>query len=357
MLGLLLAVAGVSQPLAVLAPVHGSLARGQTVALVVQPNSADLRVRLNDVPVEPFLAKPGYQDFAHGRLELGPGENRLTVSLGEQRQDLVIEWRPYQSSGGKKARQRRQFPFHVGEREGPCLDCHPMTVDQPTRKPKGREDSICTPCHGLKSAAQFVHGPVGAFVCLACHQETAAQGRPRFAVLAEEAEHCNSCHKTKRRLVEKKYLHGPLAVGVCVVCHDPHGSSFKFQLHRENRQLCYSCHVKLRSAAEDPASRPHQVIAEKGCAACHAPHGSQQPRQLKHPLDTLCVSCHERERQGAFSGRNHPVANHPTGNVADPLRPGELLACTSCHDPHFAKTRGLLRAPSYLDLCMRCHQK
>jgi len=357
--GLLLAVAGVAHALEVLVPVDGSLAREKTVALVVRPNSPDLRVSLNDIPVEPFSANEGYKDFAHGALELEAGENRITVRLGEERWDLRVELRPYQTSKGKKERhrQRQRFAFHLDEREESCLGCHPMSVDEPTRKPKRREDSICAPCHGEMLQASFVHGPVGAFACMACHQETPSEDFPRYAVLARESEHCDSCHKTKRRLAEKKYIHGPLAVGLCVVCHDPHGSSFKFQLHRGKEQLCYSCHVTFRAVAEDPAVLRHRAIDEKGCAACHDPHGSAEPLNLQLPLDVLCLSCHEKDRQGIYSGRNHPVENHPTGSVPDPLKPGELLKCTSCHDPHFGKNRGLLRASSYLDLCLQCHQK
>ncbi len=349
--------------LEILAPADGSVARSPAVTLVVRPNSPALEVVLNGEAVAPFRHHEGYRDHAHGTLELRPGENLLAVSLGDEQQTVRVDWTPYAASFRKQARRSLAVPpegdgrgvFHDPEREVACLPCHPLAVDEATRKPQKREDSICSPCHRSKLETAFVHGPVGAFTCLACHRERSPESLPKYSVAEQGSELCNACHETQRDLADHRFVHGPLAVGQCKVCHDPHGSPYRLQLHSEKKQLCYSCHQELRQTLEAVSALRHRVIEEKGCAVCHEPHGAELPLQLRRPLNELCLDCHERELGARFGERMHPVTGHPASGVDDPSRPGESLSCISCHDPHASTARDLLRAPGYLELCLKCH--
>ncbi|MCP4657918.1 MAG: hypothetical protein GY856_21125 [bacterium] len=357
--GLILAVslaAGASPSIEILTPVDGSLSRVPVAAIVVRPNSPALEVTLNGKPVEPFSPNEEYKDFAHGYLDLEFGENLLTVSLGEEQRTARIERRPYYAAVRKKDRKDFEV-FHVAEREAPCGDCHSMEVDESTRNPRRSGDSICTSCHQAKLDMKYVHGPLGTYVCMACHVEEPSGTLPKYSVTRKGPELCNTCHETKRAIGEYRYVHGPLAVGFCKVCHDPHGSPYKLLLHNENKELCYSCHVELRETVEDAAAIRHGIIDAEGCTACHEPHGEEQPFLLRQPLQDLCLSCHE-EGLGVFLKRKmHPVRGHPVEGVPDPLHPGKDLNCISCHNPHASKAPGLLRGPSYIELCQGCHHK
>ncbi len=375
--GLLLlagSLTAIPPPLEILAPTDGSLVRSPTVTLVVRPSSAALEVVLNGEAVAPFRQHEGYRDHAHGSLELRPGENLLTVSLEDEQRMVRVELRPYYSTfaplrgnASFRKQERRSIAvrpgvgewgiFHNHEREASCLPCHALAVDQATRKPRTRDDSICSSCHRSKLETAFVHGPVGAFTCLACHREQPPESAPKYFVADQGPELCNACHETKRDLSNHRFVHGPLAVGQCKVCHDPHGSPFRLQLHSEKKQLCYSCHQELRRTLETSSAIRHAVIEEKGCAVCHEPHASQLPLQLRRPLNELCLDCHEKQLGARFGERAHPVTGHPAGGVDDPSRPGEILTCISCHNPHASTARGLLRAPGYLELCLQCHDK
>ncbi len=342
--------------LEVLTPVDGSVARSARLAIVVRPSSPELEVTLNGESVAAFLHLEGHRDTAHGYLEIAPGKNLLTVSLAEEMETVRIELRPHYATVRQKDRQDFAV-FHTLDREESCLPCHAVAVDEATRKPKARDDSICSSCHRDKLGMKYLHGPVGAFTCLACHREQASKSSPRYSVPKEGPELCNACHETKRDLADYRFVHGPLAVGLCRVCHDPHGSPFKLQLHDEKEELCYRCHGELRERLEETSARRHGVIEAEGCAACHDPHAAEQPFQLRQPLNGLCLDCHEKKLGALFRKRMHPVTRHPTDGVPDPSRPGKTLSCISCHDPHSSMAPKLLLASDYLELCLKCHDK
>lgn len=109
-----------------------------------------------------------------------------------------------------------------------------------------------------------------------------------------------------------------------------------------------SCAVQRVKPSE---SRPLEVKAHS-CNMCHLPHKREGKILLNKPLSELCVSCHS-ERKG--SGE-HIVGVKPSMPAEElPLDTEGKMTCITCHDPHGSKS--LLRAPSFSELCKKCHRR
>lgn len=127
--------------------------------------------------------------------------------------------------------------------------------------------------------------------------------------------------------------------------------------------------------AQDRVSTAHDL----GCITCHSTHDPKGPALFPANLANrtqkgtpllgsagMCYSCHKTETRG---GRFfEPGMSHPT-NVPVPqgmVVPrdlgttlvkdlGEVITCTSCHDPH-NRQPGFLKRPLEGDkLCVACH--
>ncbi len=98
------------------------------------------------------------------------------------------------------------------------------------------------------------------------------------------------------------------------------------------------------------ALQPH-----KDCYLCHMPHHKDEKVLLNKPLQELCASCHQ-ERIGKGE---HKVGIKPVFAVEGlPLDAEGKMTCITCHDPHGAAGHEkLMRAPSFSDLCKKCHKR
>lgn len=117
-----------------------------------------------------------------------------------------------------------------------------------------------------------------------------------------------------------------------------------------------------------------------GCITCHSVHKPKGPSLFPNPIPTttpkgtpilgsdgLCFSCHRtEERGGKFfePGFSHPVHVPVPKGMVVPRElgttlvsgVGEVITCSSCHDPHNAKP-GFLKRPLENDrLCIACHK-
>jgi predicted CXXCH cytochrome family protein len=117
-----------------------------------------------------------------------------------------------------------------------------------------------------------------------------------------------------------------------------------------------------------------------GCARCHSTHQARgkrlwvqsPPSQTKTgtPLfgsDAICYSCHAAQTQTSShmfeAGFSHPTGIPVKRAQVSPQLPvarvkglGDVITCTSCHDPHI-KTEHMLRIPAAGDqLCLACHR-
>lgn len=125
--------------------------------------------------------------------------------------------------------------------------------------------------------------------------------------------------------------------------------------------------AKSNPTVEEDCTYCHEVMnrpnvheaAMIGCTECHYSHQELNDKNpvtgkpvitlrfanhLKDKGNDLCYSCHEKSQIVVDEqGRGHPYARHPTLGWRNPLKPEEKLTCVSCHSPHSANHRKLIR--------------
>lgn len=162
----------------------------------------------------------------------------------------------------------------------------------------------------------------------------------------DQKEACYGCHDdfSKAEEGKKVFVHDPVAAGECTACHDPHFATRPKLLKLEKG--CYECHDPFPT--EGTVHAP--VRAEK-CVACHSPHAGAAPKQLVRPGNALCLGCHKEPH----SRHRSSVVLGTMTRVPDdfPKEAGEL-ACAGCHVPHQSPNARLFRKPPD-ELCRTCH--
>jgi len=277
-------------------------------------------------------------------VTLKPGVNTLTVSTGGVKTEAKIYYiDPKKLTKGFQAPKGfKRFYIHAEVGKLTCTDCH--------RKRRGKIDfrritparyncttGDCHPKMGKEIDGSHVHGPVGAGVCISCHNPHGS-----FEPLQMERsgqDLCLVCHEAKKKEFDQDVVHAPVEEG-CVDCHDPHQSPMRFQLHGEGKRvssLCFTCHE------EEIFTKKHQhgPVGSGDCIACHFPHASVNEMLLIAPLKDgeLCFECHENvKEQLAMENTHAPVEED----------------CSTCHDPHSSENRFQLVATPK-KLCESCH--
>jgi len=205
-----------------------------------------------------------------------------------------------------------------------------------TASAKEAPGCVTDKCHPTMGKAKWVHGPVGAGMCIVCHRQPDPK-RHQFKLVSEKSELCFACHERSRDMMLQEHLHKPVADGKCTACHDPHQSDNRYMLKGRAAELCYQCHKKDAFNG----AHVHGPVGAGDCNACHNPHASAFPNQLVADPKKLCFQCHEE--QGGIPGRRHqhsPVSE----------------ACTKCHRAH-ASTAPYLLPKEASALCVDCHPK
>jgi predicted CXXCH cytochrome family protein len=263
---------------------------------------------------------------------------------------------------------------------GSCLECHaavtkhtvlhPKTTDCATCHVPAERDAHqfkakpCAACHQMvKPEEKFVHGPVAAGECLACHAPHGSEEPQQVRVFGPEL--CERCHvDIKSQLAEKRFTHEPVKED-CATCHDPHASPSKHQIRTDSADQCLQCHKTLRKELVTAPVQHEAMTMGRQCVNCHDPHSSDFGKQLKGSSMELCLSCHDREVEtpsGKVQNIKSWIETHT--DLHGPLRQQD---CVGCHLPHDSQHFRLLRKeypekfyspfePKNYELCFTCHE-
>ncbi len=275
------------------------------------------------------------------RIKLSKGMNTIRLQVGPDRADVRVFYVPR----GKKLKIPkgfREFYLHPAINTNNCRACHRFRRGVYNFKKVIPATAGCNTgkCHNDKGKAKHVHGPVGAGICISCHN-------PHGSSLENEVERegqdlCTVCHQARKEEFSQKVVHPALEDG-CTGCHDPHQSEQRFQLRYKGdtiKALCITCH----EGEMFEGAHVHSPVEEGDCIACHRPHSSPNEKLLIAPLQggKICLACHDDKADDLKMEDVHP--------------PGEE-DCTLCHDPHAsANEYQLKRSLEKGALCAMCHE-
>ena len=229
---------------------------------------------------------------------------------------------------------------------GDCLACH-TPVDEASMY-DGLEHQfmlaqegvqLCYTCHDRQDTEAVVHYPIEAGLCSDCHDDHQSPYPFRLKKMPL-SELCTQCHD--QDTTSENAVHGPVAAGECGACHDSHGSPNTYYLSKVGSELCFTCHTEKQDDFHD--KRFSHAPAEVDCVNCHDPHTSPSRFQLHSPVPELCFGCH-------VDKKDH-ILNATTDHDALQTK----KKCLNCHDTHFADfPKQLKDAP--MTLCLQCHDK
>ncbi len=187
-------------------------------------------------------------------------------------------------------------------------------------------------------------------MCPSCHKPHSSDNDKIIAKPAPDL--CFDCHDKTKFI--GAVVHAPVGIGLCLSCHKPHSSPNKAMLVAPGSDLCFGCHDK----AEFTKKVVHKPVAEGRCTACHLPHAGQNEAMLERKGNLLCRKCHPDIERKGHAVVGFESAGHPVRGRVDPLRPGKVFGCLSCHLPHSSDSIKLFRyqADSMYDLCLYCHK-
>ncbi len=240
--------------------------------------------------------------------------------------------------------QKLGGPGYLGDNT--CQLCHPTIWADFARNPHykiivsaapARQTFGCESCHG--PGGEHPKNPTDHSLI------NRIEGRPAKVVL----DTCLRCHaKDFSKANIRRSVHTAHDV-VCANCHSIHRAQTpKFLLAKQQRDLCYTCHLETKAQFDMPF---HHRVNEGAinCTDCHNPHGAfsptwragVRPRMVTESFgnDEACVKCHV-DMRGPF------VYEHP---------PVRIEGCESCHSPHGSTNPRLLKRPAVFTLCLECH--
>ncbi|OHB65417.1 MAG: hypothetical protein A2Y77_08810 [Planctomycetes bacterium RBG_13_62_9] len=105
--------------------------------------------------------------------------------------------------------------------------------------------------------------------CTQCHGRQPRRGfSSKVQLVAEVPQLCYGCHAQYVAL--QGWVHGPVAAGDCLACHEPHKTRTESLLAKPVPELCYRCHeVQAIRTIERHAEESHAH-----CTDCHEGHAS-----------------------------------------------------------------------------------
>ncbi len=259
---------------------HGPFAAGQcTVCHQPHEANADNLLRQGDQPDHCFSCHTGVQvRLANSPVVHEPAEQDCTTCHEAHTSDY-----PFQLSAP------------IAES---CFTCHEQMAERVASQPVSHD-------------ALFVEDG-----CVNCHDPHAAGGHD---LLKDRTDHlCMRCHNQTveasdgrvipdmQPTLDRKYLHGPVRAGDCAACHNVHGGenarllvksfpdTFYTPFDLTNYALCFSCHSAdlVLSEKTDSLTRfrdgdenlhylhVHRDKKGRTCKTCHDIHGSDRPDHI-----------------------------------------------------------------------------
>ncbi|MDF1561758.1 MAG: cytochrome c3 family protein [Deltaproteobacteria bacterium] len=268
-------------------------------------------------------------------------------------------------------------PAELRAQERGCADqgCH-ATVLLQVHKHTALEDGDCTDCHDGNEDASARCGSGLVFerhedpdVCLGCHDDPRIEGKTHAALL----DGCMNCHgphggenafnlekSTVQDICAKCHdpfegdsTHKPVDEGRCTGCHNPHASEFAPLLRASRKELCYTCHEvsTLRPTSESGYVVKHYPVEGGGCLSCHKPHTADEKPLLRETGNILCLNCHAANKTSAETSLKG--IRNDAEVVHEALEAG---TCSNCHGPHGAGQPALLKKKRP-ELCYECHDE
>lgn len=255
---------------------------------------------------------------------------------------------------------------------GECMKCHDPHSSDFKNNLLLAGNALCLSCHKALAdrigKVKYKHDPVGK-ACTTCHDPHASV--QAASLLRQKVNAlCTGCHNTGKPVFQKQHMNYPVAAANCVGCHDPHGSSqpgilydtvhrpvasrMCNQCHNEPTaknplsvkkdgfELCRGCHNTMFNESFAKKQVHWPMLSKAGCLSCHNPHAAPRKRLLKAPEAVLCGRCHA----DTIQRQEKSVTKH------EPVMSGK---CTVCHDPHSSNAASLARKDSVIDLCGSCH--
>lgn len=323
------------------------------------------------------------------QIKLKKGENAIVVSAGNLTETVRVYYDPKSAPKGFK-----RYYVHSGVKSMDCKECHRFRRGKFdfTRNVPARADCTTEKCHGNKMATmEYVHGPVGAGVCISCHnphgsfreKQIARDDRTLCMVchMAKEEEFskkvvhapvergCSTCHEPHqsplkfqlkgkkgepvsslcfnchdRTIFKKKYQHGPVGAGDCIACHNAHASNKQSLLIADTAggEVCFQCHADRRDSFN---LKQVHVPVKENCGQCHDPHSSDHKMQLHKAQNELCRDCHLKKSPKLFQEIKEAKFKH---------KPVDEGRCADCHRPHSSNFEPLLDN-TMEKLCFKCH--
>lgn len=177
---------------------------------------------------------------------------------------------------------------------------------------------------------------------------------------AQGASPCADCHEAvvKAFATNPHVLGVPSAQGSCESCHagaaahaqtgDPaQVRSFKRLEPEQASEACLHCHGRDRAQSLWKGSA--HDLAEVACTSCHAVHGGRAGLLARADEGATCFTCHFDIRGEVMKRSSHPLRD------ASRLSTSGKMTCSSCHNPHGARSKALVDARSVNDKCYECH--
>ena len=332
--------------LTIVSPPNGAFVTEQTLFLAGVVSGAKVdSVKITGKGIKVAKSTVAVKKGAFGTLvSFSSGANQITITGAGLTRQIKVFYTPKKAfkKGQKVPKGYKRFYVHSKAGEMNCRECHSFRRGKYNFKRIIPARSNCTTggCHPkMGKDAAHVHGPVGAGICISCHNPHGSNEPLQMERSGPEL--CIVCHEAKQKEFDQDVVHPPVEEG-CIDCHDPHQSPMRFQLRGDGKQvssLCFNCHE------EEIFTQKHQhgPVASGDCIACHNPHASPNEKLLIAPQEggKLCFECHD----GVKDQMDRKIIHDP---VAED--------CNNCHDPHSSETRFQLHKP--VDkLCESCHRE